>query len=120
MKVTKEQVLEWFDNDEINDIARYMSSNFTNWYKNPEAIKEFIDDTFGKKELLLLREHFQLKENEVRDSDPDNDPEDFSIKIGKSWLNIEVCSINALTVKDLGEDMFSKFVGNDDYVWRWL
>jgi len=136
MKITREQLLKFFGEDEPEDIANYMADHISYWIEKPEKVKEFVEDililseqdeveeieedTSNVEELKLLKSHFGLKDNEVLNSDDDIDREEFAVLINGRWSAIEVCHIDSDTVKDLGIDIYYKFINNNEYVWRWL
>lgn len=115
-----EQVLKWFGEDSIEEIAQYIASNLNNIRSGSITIDQFINSIKSgnsDEAIEAIKTHFALNDKEIKDN-TDEYAEQYAIKIGDEWHGIEVCHTDSETVKDLGADCFSNM--NDTFVWRWL
>ena len=67
-----------------------------------------------------ITDHFAIEEREVREPDGQIDEEEWQVKIGCSFVSIEVTTKGSATMRDNGNDIYHSLGGSKKYYWRWL
>lgn len=122
----------FFKEDSTLEISEYMADILNEAIDNPETLKKFVKDRIKvadsvakrgmtRKEIMsYLTGHFAIEEREVREPDEQNDEEEWQIKIGCSFVSLEVTTKGSATMRDNGNDIYHSLGGSKKYYWRWL
>jgi hypothetical protein len=131
-KLKAHDLLLFFGNDSKEEIAEYMANNIQFWRDNPEHMELFISDMIDESDkatkrdmtrleiMSYITDHFAIEEREVREPDEQNDEEEWQVKIGCSFVSIEVTTKGSATMRDNGNDIYHSLGGSKKYYWRWL